>query len=377
MTRYFHRLMITGFITLCLAACTRDNKWANGVATTITPVEYISDDTSLNIDQLGNEVLSFDWEKCVTGNNTLVFYQLLFDKENGDFSTPIHTITPGTGGTQNNVVLTHRDLNRIAAKAGIAQLQAGKIKWRVTASTGVVKAESGNSRLIQLQRPAGYAENPADVFLTGTATEAGTNPAQAIKFKKITDGVFELYSSLSAGTYQFIDKITGTPLSFVLNGVQIKDGTDGNSPATVKTAYRIRLDFNTALAEVTEIVEVGLWFAGYNTITDVLSYNNGGVWKAANIPIVWSVQSWGKDERYKFRVREKDSNGVITDRFWGSSKIDNIRPISSTAASYYYFISNDNSRWDYTYKFEKEAAQADVLVKFQAANPYTHQVIYY
>jgi hypothetical protein len=360
-----------------LAACKKDD-WGKNVETTITPAVLSApgNNISIHLDPLSNAVVTFEWQPAQTADYTLPFYQVLFDKESGDFSQPVYIGKPASLGSANKLTLSHRELNKMANNAGIKASSTGKLKWTVVASNGIVSEMPAENRVLQLQRPAGFAENPTDAFLMGSATEAGTEMSKAIKFKKISDGVFELYTSLNAGTYTIVDKITGTPVSFVLDGMLIKEGSEANSPASTKKAYRINLDFNTAIAKLTEIQEIGLWFAGYNKITNVLAYDANGVWKATDMAIVWSTQSWGKDERYKFRVIEKDMNGTVTNVFWGGSNKDNSRPNSSTAASYFYLKSNDATQWDYTYKFEKEAAKADVLVKFQITDSYTHQVIY-
>ncbi|MCW3093828.1 MAG: hypothetical protein JWP81_4897 [Ferruginibacter sp.] len=367
------------FLLPCLAFLVACEKEEGKVNTTITTITYTApqNDLSLNLDPASNAVVSFEWTPATTGDYSVVYYKVLFDKESGDFTKPIYIATPTALGTKTFLALSHRELNKIASKAGIASLQTGKLKWKITASNGVATAIVTDNRVIEVKRPAGFAENPADVYVTGAATEGGTDLSKAQKFKKLSDGVFELYTSLTAGTYNFTDNITGTPLTFMLEGTGIKDGTNGASPTTTKKAYRINLDFNTATASLTEIQEVGLWFAGYNRLTNLLVYDANGVWKATNIAIVFSAQSWGKDERYKFRVVEKNTDGSITNKFAASSTKDNVKATGSTAATYYYFGSADNSQWDYTYKFEKEAAKADVLVKFQSSGTYTHQVIYY
>jgi hypothetical protein len=372
-------MAVCACMVLCslLPACKKDS-WGKENVTSITAAVQSAPDDNISIvlDPLSNAVVYFEWEPAKAGNFTPVYYKVQFDKESGDFSHPVYTGMSASLGAATKLLLSHRDLNRIAENAGIAQLAKGRLRWKVIASNGVVADSSGNGRLIELQRPVGFANNPVDVYLTGAATEGGADIGKALKFKKLSDGVFELYTSLNAGAYNLVDKTSGTPLSFVINGTEIKEGTSANSPAASKTAYRINLDFNTSTAKLTEIQEVGLWFAGYNTVTKVLPYDAGGIWKGTEIPIVWSAQSWGKDERYKFRMKEKDMNGTVTTVFWSSVNKDNVRPNSSTAASYFYFKSNDASQWDYTFKFEKEAVKADILVKFQSSDVYTHQVIY-
>ncbi len=370
--------ILTGCCAALLLAtgCDKDY-WSTDIETSITPVTTAApaNNISLALDPLSNAVVTFEWTTAKTGNNTPVYYKLLFVKEGGSFSAPVFAFNAAGQGTKNTLTLSHRDLNKVANKAGIKALEKGKLQWTVVASNGVASDTSADRKVLELERPVGFAENPTEVFLSGSATEGGADISKALRFKKLSEGVFELYSSLNTGTYNIIDKITGTPLSFALEGSLIKEGGAVNSPAAVKTAYRINLDFNTATAKLTEIQEVGLWFAAYNKITNTLTYDGGGVWKAADMAIVFKQESWGKDDRYKFRVVEKDMNGDVKNIFQASATKDNNKPTSSTAASYFYFKSNDGSQWDYTYKFEKESAKADLLVKFQGDN-YTHQVIY-
>ncbi|MDF2192580.1 SusE domain-containing protein [Paraflavitalea sp. CAU 1676] len=373
---FYTTLTGCGLALLLATGCDKDY-WTTDVETTITPVTVNApaNNVSLALDPLSNAVVNFEWSAAKTGNQTPVYYKVLFATEGGSFAKPVSSFIPTAMGTKNVLTLSHRDLNKVANAAGIKALAKGKVKWTVVASNGVASDTSKELRVLELERPGGFAENPAEVFITGAATEAGTDASKAIRLKKLSDGVFELYTSLDAGTYQFIDKVSGTPVSFVLDGALIKEGTAGNSPASSKTAYRINIDFNTATASLTEIQEVGLWFAGYNKVTQLLTYDAGGVWKAADLAIVFKQEAWGKDERYKFRVVEKDMSGNVKNVFQASATKDNGKPTSSTVASYWYFKSNDASQWDYTYKFEKEAPKADILVKFTGDN-YTHQIVY-
>lgn len=377
MINMLKRILYIVLVSSTLAASCSKDYWTTDVSTTITAVTTSApaNNLSLVLDPLSNAIVTFEWTPAKTGNQTPVYYKVLFDKEGGNFSAPVFTFTPDLLGTKNTLRLSHRDLNRVANQAGIQPLGKGKVKWTVVASNGIASDTSKDVKILELERPIGFAENPAELFLTGSATEGGTDITKAIRLKKLSEGVFELYTSLDAGTYSLINKTTGRDMSFVLDGGLIKEGEEANSPATAKTTYRINLNFNTATAQLTEIREVGLWFAAYNTITKVLTYEGGGIWKAADMPIVFKQESWGKDERYKFRVVEKDRTGNTTNVFQASVNKDNSKPNSSTAASYFYFRSNDATQWDYTYKFEKEAAKADILVKFTGDN-YTHQVIY-
>jgi hypothetical protein len=364
-------------MVLVVSSCKKDD-WGKGLETTITPgaITAPENNVSIPLDQLSNGVVVFEWQPAKMADYTTPLYKVLFDVQSGDFTKPIYTALAEKSGAQNSVRLSHRDMNRIAHKAGIKRMEKGNIKWTIVTTNGVTADTSKDIHTMELQRSAGYADNPENVFIWGSATEAGTDISKAAKFKKLSDGVFEIYTSLTTGAYTIIDKITDIPLTFVLGDSLINEGSNATSITTTKKIYRINLDFNTAVHTITEIQEVGLWFSGYNKVTNVLAYDANGIFKAADIPIAWSVQTWGKDERYKFRVVEKAKNGTVTNVFWGSSLKDNVRATPSTAASYFNLKSNDATQWDYAYKFEKESARADVLVKFHAADVYTHQVVY-
>jgi hypothetical protein len=363
---------------LCLLfqqSCKKDD--LNVVETTIsTPViNAPAAGTIVNLNPSSNAVVTFEWQPVSVGNYTLAFYKIVFDKENGDFSKPIYSAVPTRGGIDVTLGLSHREMNKIAYAAGIAELATGKVKWRVEASTGVVNAVSASS-MLTLIRPSGFAENPTALYITGSASEGGTDLSKALPFKKLSDGVFEVYTALNNGSYKLVDKITGTPLNFVIDAGIIKEGTDITSPTATKKIYRINLDFNKSLATLTEIQSVGLWFSGYNTISSILSYDAAGVWKATDIPITWKTESWGKDERYKFRVTEKDATGTVTVRNWGSSNKDNTRATSTSPASYFVLKEVDNSQYDYTYKFAAEAQKTDIEFRLQSTADYTHKVIF-
>lgn len=366
-------VMVVLFI-IALTACKKDTQHA--VDSTIAEAKPTgpTDNTLINLSPFSNAVVTFEWEAAKTGNYTQPFYEVEFDKETGDFSKPVYKGIPNKGGVERKLVLTHRTLNRIANLAGIAELSKGKVKWRIRAYTGVVSSIS-QSGTIELSRPEGTTDIPAELYLTGSATEGGTDLSKAVKFKKTGDGIFEIYTALNAGTYKMVDKISGEPLNFVLTSNIISSGTSANSPVNAKTIYRINLDFNTASAVLTEIVSVGLWFSGYNAIKADLAYDAAGVWKTS-FNNAWKAESWGKDERYKFRMVEKDAAGVLTTKNWGSSKKDNNKPTPTQEDAYYFLTVVDNSQYDYTYKFAAESQNTEVQFKMQASGEYTHTVIF-
>ncbi|WP_270089070.1 SusE domain-containing protein [Sphingobacterium sp. SYP-B4668] len=333
-------------------------------------------DTFIDIDPKSNAVVRLHWQKSIVADGTLAFYSILFDKESGDFSNPVRILKPLKQGVEQEFILSHQELNRIASDAGIPELGAGKLKWTVQASNGVNQSPKGASFILQVKRPSGFARNPEQLFLSGTGTEAGANLQNGIPLRKISDGIFEVYTSLDQGSLVFHDGQNAQAVTYIMDGNAIKAGEKGVSPVSKTTVLKLQLNFNQSVTQLTEILEVGVWFSGFNRVTHGLAYESKGVWALRNAEIAFSQQSWGKDERYKFRLREKGQDNVVKTYYLGSSKKDNSKPSSSTEASYFYLFPVENSQWDYTYKFMRESGNADILLDFNASANSTHKVEY-
>lgn len=317
--------------------------------------------------------IDFTWSASATQDNHVILYEVVFDKDGGDFSKPLFTYPSEGNGLNPRLTLTHAELNKIASGAGIASLSTGKVKWTVRASKGLSLLQSPVINTLELDRPAGFSETPALLYLTGTATENGTDAAKALQFTKTTAGLFEIYTRLSAGTYHFSTDKTTAGKVFSANG----NGLAANGETTVTgdpAVYRIRVNFSSATVEFTEITSVGLFLSGDNKVIFTLPYSGNGTFKAVNGPVSFKQESWGRDERYKIRMEVKKPAAAA--EWLGSINRDNQAPVSSTAASYFYIYNVDSSQYDYSFKFIKDAdnKNVDVTLKMNAESVYTHTV---
>lgn len=377
MKKIFHPLLFLCLLVgTLLSGCENDDDALDG---TITPVSnFISpnDNNFVRLDPASNAAITFEWSQARAADGTLVLYEVVFDKESGDFSAPVYTSVSGTNGQENKLVLTHGDLNRIANLAGILSQSRGKLKWTVNASKGTNVLPATTTRILEVERPAGFSTIPGNLYLTGSGTEAGTNISQAMPFKRTAAGVFEIYTRLGPGDVKLIDQTTGTPTAYYIDGANLREGAQATSPAATPTVYRIVLDFNNSSATLSEVVSVGLWVAAENTVKVTLPYIGRGVWKVQNTPIEFFQESWGRDERYKFQFTEKSTAGVTSRRYMGSANIDNQRATASSPPAYFYLLPTTDSRYDYTYKFQSDADRrnVDITVLLQPENPYTHQI---
>lgn len=355
-----------------LASCKKDDKLDH---TRVSAVEnlYAPADNS-NVFVSGQGSVMFEWEQARAEDNGVVLYEVLFDKPDGDFSNPLYSLASDGNGYQRSLTMSYGDLTKVAAAAGIKPSSAGKIKWTVRSSKGLEVQKTAVARTLEIERPQGFSPAPSTVYLTGTATEGGDDLSKAIAMKKTGDGTFEIYTSLKAGTYHLAERNSGNPATYSIDGQKINEA--GNTTvAGDSKVYRIRLNFNNASAEFSEIVSLGLWFAPDNRIWFQLPYAGGSSWEIKNAPVAFKQESWGRDERYKFKFVVKNSAGASTEEWYGSANRDNQRPTDASPASYWYMLPVSNNQWDNCFKFNGNAdnKNCDIKVTFNSS-AYTHSV---
>jgi hypothetical protein len=362
---------------VALAGCQDPSEELN---LTLAPANVLftpADNLSVKLQPTTSASVVFEWEQAKSEEGTLVLYEVLFDKETGDFSNPVAVVLSDGSGAQNRLTLSHKNLNKIAATAGIASLASGKLKWTVTSSKGPNIVRSTNARTISVDRPAGFAEVPAAAYLTGSATEAGADIAKALPLKKTAEGTFEIFTSLKAGSFKIVSGTTGETKAYsaTSNLSALAEGGETTIAGDTKV-YRLEFDFNNAAMTATEITEVGLWISAQNKVTAVLPYVGNSTWKIENTPIEFFQFDWGRDERYKFRMKTK-TNSEEGEIWYASQSKDNSRPVTGTPATYFNLISQPASQWDYTFKFASEVdnKNVDITMLFQPATEYTHKIV--
>ncbi|WP_462267195.1 SusE domain-containing protein [Mucilaginibacter sp.] len=362
---------------LTIAGCKRENPLALD-KTQVTPVSNLfapENNKFVQITSGSTGSVVFEWEQSRADDNGVVLYEILFDKADGDFSKPLYSATSDNNGLLNRFTVSYTDLNKIAANAGVKSLESRKFKWAVRSSRGINVQTPIQFRIIEIQRPEGI-EAPPDLYITGSATEGGEDLSKALRLKQTEPGKFEVYTSLKAGTYHFVNRNTGTPTTYSNNGTKLTES--GTTTVTGATqVVKLELNFNNASFIQTQIVAVGLWFAPDNKVWYDLPYVSGGVWQINNASVVFKQESFGRDERYKFRFTLKDAAGATSTQFYGSTKGDNNRADATTPPSYFYLVPVSSAQYDNSFKFASAADNktADIRVDFSAtATAYTHSV---
>lgn len=374
-------LLICTFGLISIQSCKDKEKELNLNLTGVNLFFSPNNNVFVRLQPATSASVVFEWEQAKAEDGTLVLYEVIFDKESGDFSNPVAKRLSDAGGSQNRLTLSHKELNKIGSTSGIPSLGSGKLKWTVRATKGTNSLNSTASRIIEVQRPAGFADIPTTAFLTGTATEGGANLSNAIAMKRLgsaEDGLFEIFTSLKDGTFKIADGTGANAKVYSVNAdfKQMKEGGETTIGGGTKL-YRIQFDFANAAATFTEITKFELWYSVRNDVITTLNYAGNSQWKVDNFTMTLDAVPWGKEERYKFKLSIKNSDGSTGDLWYGSQSADNSRWDANTPAPYFYMQPIGASQWDFTYKFPLliDGKKIDILANFQpTAGNYIHQV---
>jgi hypothetical protein len=298
---------------------------------------------------------SFQWEQAKAADGSLLLYEVAFDQVGGDFSKPFYMVVSDGKGIQNTLTLSQSDLNKIAALGGAAFYERKKFKWAVFSSKGTNRVKGKTSRVIDLERPAGFPNPPDVLYLTGSATEGGTDINNALQLKRNGD-VFEIYTKLSAGTYQFVDGKTGAAKKYYLaddNGI-LADGSTVVSGAS--KVMHIEFDINSITGKLTEIKSIQLWYCDAGAFWFTLPYTSNGVWRYDGYKVVLDAVPWGREERYKYKMVINDGSGGDKDLWLNFSNSDSPGQDGQyphTPAYKTVNFTNNGSQWDFAWKFDK------------------------
>lgn len=369
MKNIYSKLLIV-ICAVFLVSCDNDETMSHTNVSAVNALYSPADNKFFDLGAQSSAI--FEWEAAKAEDNGAVLYDVVFDRESGDFSKPVYTIPSDGKGFQNKLNISFTELNKIAEMAGIQSESIGKLKWTVHSTKGLNVQKSSVSGIIEVQRPGGFP-TPDQLFITGTASENGETVADAQSFKKTGATSFEIYTKLKAGSYKFITRKNGTPEVFYISDAKLKQ--DGATTyAGESKVYKIKVDFSDGSTTMTEIKKIELWFPPLSAYLFEYTYSGGGIWKAANKHIDFKVESWGKDERYKFKFTVV--NGTTTSEEWyGSVNGDNNRPDASTAASYWYMVPVTNDFWNNCFKFATAIDNSNVNAEINfsaAATAYTH-----
>ena len=366
------KLTIIASFILAFIAC-NDNGEVRDTGVTADNTLYEPDnEKAVVLQSSASATLYFEWEPARAEDSGSVLYEVAFDKADGNFSDPVYIATADNNGGTNHATISHKQLNRIAAMAGIESAEQGTLKWTVFSSKGINPVKAEQERTLTLTRLAGFADIPTDLFITGEGTEVGADLANALSMKKISEGEFEIYTKLTEGKpFQFVSAVTGTPTEFSLNGEKIVEG--GTSTVSKTGIYKYYLDFNIGSFTMKEVTKVSLYL-NWSQMKIELPYKALGVWEVTNYEITGLSGNDDSDDRYKFRMESSDGETE-----WRAINNDS-KPTGNEA--YYYMVEKtDVEQWTNNQVWKNPSTTGwsgktyDITFSLNAAAPYTHNLV--
>jgi hypothetical protein len=373
------RNLVFSLAALLFIGCEKDERDINMDVTEVTNIFTPADAVSIKLNPAGGAVETFEWEQAKAADGSLVLYEVAFDQENGDFSAPFYKVVSDNKGVLNKLSLSHGDLNKIAQLGGSAFFEKKKFKWTVLSSKGTNVKKASVSRTIELERPGGFDVLPGNLYITGSATEGGDVLANALKMHQVAPGVFEIYSKLKAGSYKFVDGITGTPKEYYIfdnagvNAIGMNGVTDFTGPDKI---MRVRLDFNNINASYAEVKEVKLWYSAGNEFWFTLPYTSNGVWRKNGHTVSYVQMPWGFEERHKYMMVIDEGTGDkehwLNSNFGDPAGQDGQYP-SSVEYRTINMTANNGSQWDWGWKFDRNyltnGSTADFWISLRGSDP--------
>ena len=372
MKKILIKLFIVSSFIFAFIACSDDGEVRDLNVTAVSSLYEPDNGKAVTLQASASATLYFEWEPARAEDSGMVLYEVAFDKADGDFSNPLFVATADNNGGSNHATFTHKQLNKIAALAGIESAQQGTLKWTVLSSKGISPMKAEEERTLSLTRLSGLADIPDNLYITGAATENGDDLSKALVMKKLADGEFEIYTKLTEGQdFKFVSATTGMPLEFSLSGEKIVEG--GTSSVSKTGVYKYYLDFNIGSFTTKEVTKVSLYL-NWSQLKVELPYKAYGVWEATNHTITGLSGGENTDDRYKFRM---ESSAGETE--WRAINNDS-KPTGNEA--YYYMVEKTNvEQWTNNQVWKNPATDGwsdktyDITFSLNAEGAYTHNLV--
>ena len=325
-----------------------------------------------------------------------VYYTLLFDFIDGDFSTPIAVFPSDDDGLDAKLTLSKSEMNMIAGAAGALALESATVKWAVTATMGGDENLSEEIRNVTIIRPEDteFAVGHP-LYILGDGAENGQ------PFKYLGDGVYEIFTRLEANqTFYFSNvqsfeqqsdmpvffstNVAGTSFGEIL-GVALASGR-----VNISSPYRIRLNFETWTATINRIDRIVLRNCNLPGVDVDMTYMGQGAWMTRNYNVRMSTPNFSPngEERYKFLFAFDGANVTLaTVEHWGRIDPSDARPsINREGYRDIQMVGFGVGQWLGAFKFPQELVDldnlnryfTDVILYMNTEHPnYTHEFVNY
>jgi len=372
MKKILIKLFTVASFIFAFIACSDDGEVRDLDVTAVRSLYEPDNGKTITLQASASATLYFEWEPARAEDSGMILYEVAFDKADGDFSEPVFVAAADNNGGSNHATFTHKQLNQIAALAGIESSQQGTLKWTVFSSKGFSPMKAEEERTLSLTRLSGLADIPDNLYITGAATENGDDLSEALVMKKLADGEFEIYTQLTEGeSFKFVSATSGTPLEFSLSGEKVVVG--GTSSVSKTGVYKYYLDFNIGSFTSKEVTKVSLYL-NWSQMKIELPYKGYGVWEVTDHTITGLSGGENTDDRYKFRMESSEGETE-----WRAVNNDS-KPTGNEA--YYYMVEKTNvEQWTNNQVWKSPATDGwsdktyDITFSLNPEGPYTHNLV--
>ena len=265
---------LISFVALVAAFCGCTPQYE--LDTEFTMPTVLDSPASVTLDVTSSSYVTLSWTGGQANDGGIILYNVLFDKEGGDFTAPVASM-PSDLGARSELTLTHAQLNTIARNAGIKPNESGKLIWTVTGAKGGVTKKFDGYNSITVTRGEGIDNMPENLYIAGSAAkEAG----QA--FRVAEEGLYIIYTKVGAGELKFTSEKDGGFKFYADASGKLAEGDGGYSvDALASGLARVTVNFNTLNVKVEEVGTTVrfAWGATYNDpATDpmTLEYEGNG-----------------------------------------------------------------------------------------------------
>lgn len=234
-----------------------------------------------------NDTVRFEWQESVASNRFLVQYRVVLIPANSDdYQNPIMTVAAANNGKALYATTTAQQIDYALWVACYPAGEAADLKWAVVAKA--IEVESVSAKAVTITR-FDTEFIPSTLFLTGSATEVGTeaDDAVAMRARKDSDGnttgIFDIYTTLNlGGSFQFRNQANDQSKVFGSEEGAIVGCAEAiAAPDTAQ--YRVVVDLNN---NTYNLLKIEKWSLVGDAIEggwggDVpLAYKGNGVWEA-------------------------------------------------------------------------------------------------
>lgn len=366
-------LVLVACVT-AFSSCTEEMEWKDSGVTAPTELFAPEDNKSVTLQSSATASVIFEWGNSHAEDGGAPMYEVVFDEMGGDFSEPLYKVTADLGGSLNKATILHKTLNSIAGMAGAGSGESVSLQWTVFVYRGLTKAQATKFNTINLTRFYGFDELPGSLYVLNSAED------DAVACASPANGEFEVFVKLEAGKGITLNSAAdGSGTSYCISGDKINLGDTGYT-VSESGVYRMYFDFNVAsFTKIMKIEKVVLYFCPNDEETFEMPYVGNGIFQGKGV-IEFKQESWGRDQRYKFRMYYGDGSMQV----WGTKNNTDSAPGGAALTDpYYYIAETPNNQWDQKWKFDntfdgaEEGANPGAVTKlsmiFNVAN-YTHHV---